>query len=248
MKRAIQGWRLLRDDPLRRAVNETGASCDQQAYLLITVVFSLLLICKTWLREGLPRLALLASTHSLLAALMAALIAHKKWGRQFYVSYRELFGLVLCLHCQWTVRLTALHGGVNTIDHHGGSALGLLGLLAGHTTVLYGVLYVLYARPLWLASGLVLGCMAATSLWSGERMCRRVLESPGVEAPLGELVNLLGLANSVVAPPFLPSLLTGLVQDPMQQCQASCMPLQLYLLSSTVWLVACGLLGSGAQL
>lgn len=77
----------------------------------------------------------------------------------------------------------------------GGSVLRLLGLLAGHTSVLYVTLYMLYARPLWPASGLTLACMAATSLWAGKRMCVRVLEAPGVEAPLGELVSMLSLAK-----------------------------------------------------
>ncbi|KAL4431996.1 hypothetical protein ABPG77_000263 [Micractinium sp. CCAP 211/92] len=220
MKLVFYGRRLLRDDPLRRAVNEAAASCDCLAYVFLAAAFSLLLVLKTWLREGLPRLALLAASHSLLAALLAALTAHRRRGRQLYMSYRELLFFVVCLHCQWTTRLLALHGGVNTIDHHGGSALRLLGLLAGHTSVLYVTMYMLYARPLWPASGLTLACMAATSLWAGKRMCVRVLEAPGVEAPLGELVSMLSLANSVPAPPFVPSMVTELVKDPMQQCQA----------------------------
>lgn len=89
----------------------------------------------------------------------------------------------------------ALHGLVNTIDHHGGSSLKLFVLLLGHTTALYGALAVLYTRLALPASGAVLGVMLLTSLLNGERMCRRVLESPGVEAPLADLHSLLGLAQ-----------------------------------------------------
>lgn len=45
----------------------------------------------------------------------------------------------------------------------------------------------LYARLVLPASAAVLAVLAATSLAAGPRMCARVLESPGVEAPLAEL-------------------------------------------------------------
>lgn len=80
------------------------------------------------------------------------------------------------------------------MDHHGGSPLRLLLLLLGHTTALYNSLYALYARLFLPASAALLACMAATSLHQGERMCMRVLESPGVEAPLAELHSLMGMA------------------------------------------------------
>ncbi len=38
-----------------RAVNEAAASCDCLAYVFLAATFSLLLVLKTWLREGLPR-------------------------------------------------------------------------------------------------------------------------------------------------------------------------------------------------
>lgn len=78
-------------------------------------------------------LALHASTYPLLLAALAALAKHK---RAIYMRFRELFFLATVCHLQHVVRLTALHGGVNTIDHHQGP-LSLLLLLAGHTTALY---------------------------------------------------------------------------------------------------------------
>lgn len=80
-------------------------------------------------------LALQASTFSALLAAQALLTRHKS-GRGMYARYRELFVLASACHLQWVVRLTALHGAVNTIDHHNGP-ISLLLLLAGHTTALY---------------------------------------------------------------------------------------------------------------
>lgn len=50
-----------------------------------------------------------------------------------------------------------------------------------------GALVILYARLTLSASSAVLAAMAATTLLNGERMCERVLESPGVEEPLSAL-------------------------------------------------------------
>lgn len=41
----------------------------------------------------------------MLAALLAALIAHRRWGRGFYTRWREALALVAVLHLQWSVRL-----------------------------------------------------------------------------------------------------------------------------------------------
>lgn len=58
-----------------------------------------------------PGLALLASTHAVLAAAMAFLAGHRGCGRRFYVQHREALTLLYCLHMQWTVRLTGEQGG-----------------------------------------------------------------------------------------------------------------------------------------
>jgi len=57
-----------------------------------------------------------------------------------------------------------------------------------------GALAVLYGRLVLPASCALVAVMAGTTLWNGQRMCVRVLESPGVEEPLAALHSLLGHA------------------------------------------------------
>ncbi|PRW44275.1 hypothetical protein C2E21_6731 [Chlorella sorokiniana] len=211
-------WAAWRDSPWRRAVNEAGTSSDHMGHIAMVPLLLALLALKTWWREGLPVLALKAATFAVTTGVQGWLSGHKGQGRRIYMAYRELFIAASCLHLQWTVRLTALHGAVNTIDHHGGSALSLLTLLLGHTTALYGAMAVLHGRLVLPASCALVTLMASTTLWSGQRMCVRVLESPGVEEPLAVLHSLLGHALSLPLPHGTASFLTPQVSSPMQQC------------------------------
>lgn len=55
----------------------------------------------------------------------------------------------------------------------------------------------LYARLVLPATGMLVAAMAATTLLNGERMCERVLESPGVEEPLSNLHSAMGFVLCV---------------------------------------------------
>ena len=53
---------------------------------------------------------------------------------------------------------------------------------------------VLHGRLVLPASCTLVAVMVGCTLWNGQRMCVRVLESPGVEEPLATLHSLLGHA------------------------------------------------------
>lgn len=90
----------------------------------------------------------------------------------------------------------ALRGGTNILAEHGGSPLRLLVLLLLASPPTNLCLYALYARLTlaWNMAALPL-LAAAPALLYGGPMCRRMLEVPGIEAPLDSLHSLLGLAQ-----------------------------------------------------
>ena len=90
----------------------------------------------------------------------------------------------------------ALRGGTNILAEHGSSPLRLLLLLLVAAPPLNLCLYALYARLTLAWNVVALPLLAAApALAAGGAMCRRVLEVPGIEAPLDSLHSLLGLAQ-----------------------------------------------------
>ncbi|PSC72045.1 multicopper ferroxidase [Micractinium conductrix] len=205
------------DSPWRKETNERAATFDRTGHIFGAVSVALLLSLKTWLREGLPLLALQASTQVLLSSALVFLTSSKA-GRALYVRYRELYALLYVLDMQRVVRLTALHGGYNTISNHKGSALMLLVLMAGHTSTLYTVIFALFTRLAAPASAVLLAVTAAVSLLHSPRMCVRVLESDGVAPVLGSLHRAMSLVHGGATPPGVFEVLSTLVRAPQQQC------------------------------
>ncbi len=87
-----------------------------------------------------------------------------------------------------------LRGNSNVLTQHGGSPLRMLALLlvAGPSVAL--CLYALYTRlsVAWSAVALPL-LAAAPAVLGGGPMCRRMLATPGGEAPLDTLHTVLAL-------------------------------------------------------
>ena len=126
---------------------------------------------------------------------LAALIAHKRWGRGVYVRHRELIGVAACLQLQCTSQLLAVHGGSNVLAQHRGSELALLVLMTLHSTVFWVSIYALRGRLAFGVNQLALPLLTLPSLLAVDGMCGRVLEAPGVKAPLARLHDALALAQ-----------------------------------------------------
>lgn len=92
------------------------------------------------------------------------------------------------------LRTAVLHGNSNVLGQHGGSPLRMLTilLLAGPAIALS--LYALYTRLSLAWNAVALPLLAAIpALLGGGPMCRRMLGTPGAEAPLDTLHTVLGL-------------------------------------------------------
>jgi hypothetical protein len=109
---------------------------------------------------GRAGLALLASTHILLAQAIAQLSVRRP---AFYLRHRELLGILMMLHLTWMALLLALRGGTALLQYHGGSPLSLLGLIVAANPALWVLCYSLYARLL------LRGCAWRCRRW---RCCR----------------------------------------------------------------------------
>lgn len=92
------------------------------------------------------------------------------------------------------LRTAVLHGNSNVLGQHGGSPLRMLTilLLAGPAIALS--LYALYTRLSLAWNVVALPLLAAIpALLGGGPMCRRMLGTPGAEAPLDTLHTVLAL-------------------------------------------------------
>lgn len=89
----------------------------------------------------------------------------------------------------------ALRGSSSILDSHAGSPLLLLLLLLVAGPALNLALYALYGRLVMAWSAAALPLLATLSLGSSGAMCRRLLEVPGMEAPLASLHAALATAQ-----------------------------------------------------
>lgn len=96
--------------------------------------------------------------------------------------------------------LAALHGAVNTIDHHGGSALSLLTLLLGHTTALCACRHAALTRaPLRLPPA------AAAVVGIALRLLPQLLAQPHSAGALSNRLPHLALCTRLTCPPAPPN-------------------------------------------
>lgn len=114
-------------------------------------------------------LALLASSHVLMAQALALLISCRP---QLYIRYREAFAIALMLNLAWVVRILALHGGTPILKYHDGSTLKLLLLMVAGSPSFWVCIYALHSRPLLRWMRLALPLLAVLPVgWSPTRRC-----------------------------------------------------------------------------
>lgn len=83
--------------------------------------------------------------------------------------------------------LAANGGGTNAFNHHSGSPLRLLGLLLACSPAIWASITSLRSRLTVAAARLVLPLAALVPLLATKSVCHRVLQVPGVLAPLADL-------------------------------------------------------------
>ena len=137
-------------------------------------------------------MAAVSASHSLLSCGMAVLIARR---RRTYVRHRELLTTAGCLHMQWAAITLALSHHNPLFDRHHSSPLALLGIMSLCSAVFYTAIYLLYGRLMLSTLRVVLPLLALPPLATARAMCGRMLEAPGVEAPLARLHDALALAQ-----------------------------------------------------
>jgi hypothetical protein len=86
----------------------------------------------------------------------------------------------------------ATRGGTNIFFHHGGSPLRLLGLLLACSHATWAFMFSVHSRLGYGFNCVVLPLAALLPLLTTESICYRVMQAPGVHAPLADLHTLLG--------------------------------------------------------
>jgi hypothetical protein len=87
--------------------------------------------------------------------------------------------------------LAATRGGTNVFIHHGGNPLRLLGLLLACSHATWSFLFSVHSRLGHGVNCLMLPLAALLPLLTTESVCHRVVQAPGVHAPLADLHTLL---------------------------------------------------------
>ncbi|PRW32914.1 hypothetical protein C2E21_8122 [Chlorella sorokiniana] len=212
-------WEAWRQDDFRRDVNERAAATDRAGWAAVAFLVGLLCVFKLWLQEGKTGLALLGSTHVLLALGLMAACTHPA-ARQLYIRHREVIITLASLHCNLMARTIALNGGTNVFLHHGNSPLRLLGLLLACSHYLWSAVYLVFCQVSYAWCCVALPLLALLPLLTERSICHRMVGTPGVEAPLHDLHTGLNLVHIATVTPTFHILGAYPSDSPVEQCMA----------------------------
>lgn len=201
------------DPAERKRRNERGLHADVSLWLLAATLLVPLPVLRIAFVEHRPGLALSFAPHILLLAWMAWLASRR---RAFYVQHREVLCLVNMVLVNIMVR-RAGQGGTNYFFQHKGSPGRLAGLLLMTGHAVWSCFFPLYHRLSlgWSAAAAALS--AFVPLAFGRSLCHRLVEAPGVHAPLSDLYSVLSVAHNIVAAPGSMAL-AATPGSPLQQC------------------------------